>query len=69
MNDTSDLELLRRYAEQGANEAFTELVRRHCDLVWAAARRVSGDSELARDVAQTVFTDLARKAPCRPATV
>lgn len=67
MHDTSDLELLRRYADHGANEAFTELVRRHCDLVWAAARRVSGDGELARDVAQTVFADLARKAGKLPA--
>lgn len=70
MNDTPDHELLRRYAEQGADAAFTELVRRHCDLVWAAARRVSGDADLARDVAQTVFTDLARKADkLRPGTV
>jgi len=62
MNDGPDHELLQRYADQGAEEAFTALVRRHCDLVWAAARRVSGDGELARDVAQTVFADLARKA-------
>ncbi len=62
MNDTTDQELLHRYADLGAQDAFTELVRRHCDLVWAAARRVSGDTDLARDVAQTVFTDLARKA-------
>ena len=66
MNDTADHELMRRYAEQGADAAFTELVRRHCDLVWAAARRVSGDADLARDVAQTVFTDLARKADKLP---
>ena len=66
MNDIPDHELLRRYAEQGADVAFTELVRRHCDLVWAAARRVSGDADLARDVAQTVFTDLARKADKLP---
>ena len=66
MNDIPDHELLRRYAEQGADAAFTELVRRHCDLVWAAARRVSGDADLARDVAQTVFTDLARKADKLP---
>ncbi len=62
MNDTPDHELLRRYADLGAEEAFTELVKRHIDLVWAAAWRVGGDRELARDVAQTVFTDLARKA-------
>ncbi len=68
MNDIPDHELLRRYAKQdaGADAAFTELVRRHCDLVWAAARRVSGDADLARDVAQTVFTDLARKADKLP---
>ena len=66
MNDTPDLELLRCYAETGAEEAFAELVKRHIDLVWAAAWRVSGDRELARDVAQTVFTDLARKAKKLP---
>jgi DNA-directed RNA polymerase specialized sigma24 family protein len=58
MNNTPDHELLRRYAEHGAEEAFAELVKRHLNLVWAAAWRVSGDRELARDVAQTVFTDL-----------
>ncbi len=67
MHDTSDHELLRRYADEGAEDAFTELVRRHCNLVWAAARRVSGNPDLARDVAQTVFTDLARKAKQLPA--
>jgi RNA polymerase sigma factor (sigma-70 family) len=60
MND--DAELLRRYARDGAEDAFAELVRRHLDLTWAAARRITGDPDLARDVAQTVFADLARKA-------
>jgi RNA polymerase sigma factor (sigma-70 family) len=67
MHEFTDQKLLRRYAEHGADDAFAELVRRHCDLVWAAARRVSGDGEIARDVAQTVFTDLARKAGKLPA--
>jgi RNA polymerase sigma factor (sigma-70 family) len=62
MKNTPDHELLRRYADQGTEAAFTELVERHCNLVWAAARRVSGNGEIARDVAQAVFTDLARKA-------
>ena len=62
MKNTPDHELLRRYADHGTEAAFTELVGRHCNLVWAAARRVSGNGEIARDVAQTVFTDLARKA-------
>lgn len=62
MRDSADHELLRRYADHGAEDAFTELVQRHLNLVWGAARRVSGNAELARDVAQIVFTDLARKA-------
>ena len=61
MND--DTALLRRYAEEGSEAAFTELVRRHVDLVYGAAlRRTGGDSHRAADVAQQVFTTLARQA-------
>ena len=61
MND--DASLLRRYAEEGSEDAFAELVRRHVDLVFAAAmRRTGGDSHGAADVTQTVFTTLARQA-------
>jgi len=66
MHATADQELLRRYAEHGAEEAFTALVHRHLNLVWAAARRTTGNADQARDVAQTVFTDLARKAKTLP---
>src|SRR5258706_10596766 len=60
---SDDLELLRQYAEEGSEAAFAELVRRHVNLVYfAALRQVGGDAHGARDVAQSVFTDLARKA-------
>ena len=63
MSMTDGIQLLRNYAERGDEDAFRELVERYINLVYSAAiRRVGGDADLARDVAQTVFTDLARKA-------
>ncbi len=59
----TDGELLREYAEEDSEPAFTTLVARHAGLVYSAAlRQLNGDEHLARDVAQSVFTDLARKA-------
>ncbi len=58
-----DATLLRRYAENRSEGDFAELVRRHLNLVYSAAlRQVNGDTHLAQDVSQLVFTDLARKA-------
>lgn len=63
MSTTDPVLLLRRYAERGDEGAFRELVERYIDLVYSTAvRRVGGDADLGRDVAQTVFSDLARKA-------
>jgi RNA polymerase sigma factor (sigma-70 family) len=60
---SDDAELLRRYAEENSEEAFTEVVRRHLGLVYhAALRQTGGDAHRAEDATQAVFTDLARKA-------
>ncbi len=60
---TDDAELLRRYASDRAEDAFAELVRRYLDLVHSAAlRQVGGNPASAEDVAQAVFTELARHA-------
>jgi RNA polymerase sigma factor (sigma-70 family) len=62
MNETSDAQLLRKYAECGDESAFRELVVRHTDFVYSSAIRQVNSPDLACDIVQTVFTDLARKA-------
>src|SRR5579862_7307871 len=55
--------LLADYVNQGSEAAFRELAERYFDLVFSTAvRLVGGDTHLAKDVAQTVFVDLARLA-------
>jgi RNA polymerase sigma factor (sigma-70 family) len=61
MSDT-DLQLLRQFARDHSQDAFTALVRRHVDLVYSAALRQVRSPQLAEEVAQSVFTDLARSA-------
>lgn len=61
-------QLLRDYTELGSETAFADLVGRYLDLVHSVAlRRVNGDLHLAKDIAQTVFADLARQAVARRA--
>jgi RNA polymerase sigma factor (sigma-70 family) len=60
--DTSDHDLLRDFVNTRSQAAFAELVRRHVDLVYSAARRQVRSPQLAEDIAQSVFTDLARNA-------
>lgn len=58
-----ETELLRLYVSVHSEQAFGELVRRKIGLVYSAAlRQVGGDPHLAEEVAQVVFTTLAKKA-------
>lgn len=60
---TDDSTLLRRYAEEKSDAAFSELVGRHLDFVFSVAmREVRGDFARAQDISQNVFTALAQKA-------
>ena len=61
MSDT-DLELLARYTRQHAEDAFAEIVRRHLGLVYSAALRQVRSPQLAEEVTQSAFIDLARSA-------
>ena len=58
----TDHDLLHRYAHDGNEAAFAELVGRHLDMVYSVARRIVRAPELAEEVAQSTFVDLARRA-------
>ena len=58
----SDFELLREFVRQGRQPAFATLARRHLDLVFATALRKVEDAGGAEEIAQNVFSVLARKA-------
>jgi RNA polymerase sigma factor (sigma-70 family) len=66
----NDLDLLRDFARDQSQDAFTTIVHRHLDLVYCAALRQVRSPELAEEVAQSVFSDLARDAArLKPDTV
>ncbi len=67
---TDDRNLLREYAKGHSQKAFDTLVGRHVNLVYSVALRVVRSRQLAEEVTQSVFTDLACSADkLRPDTV
>ena len=63
---TDDRQLLARYVAEDSEEAFAELTRRYMGLVYSAALRQVRNEQLAKDVTQVVFANLARKAASIP---
>ncbi|EEF60777.1 sigma-70 family RNA polymerase sigma factor [Pedosphaera parvula] len=63
MKTTDNSKLLSEFVQQASEPAFRDLVARHVNLVYSTALRlVAGDTHLAQDITQSVFTDLSRKA-------
>lgn len=62
MEQLDDSALLRRYVEDGSNDAFGAVVTRHINLVYSVALRQTGSAKNAEEVTQAVFIILARKA-------
>src|SRR6267154_5876440 len=60
---TNSQSLLSDYTKTDSEVAFRELLLRYTDMVYSVAvRRVCNDADLAKDVVQAVFIDLARNA-------
>jgi RNA polymerase sigma factor (sigma-70 family) len=57
-----EISLLRRFANKGDSEAFSEIVQRHAGLVYGACLRVLEDKTRAADVVQETFFHLYKNA-------
>jgi RNA polymerase sigma factor (sigma-70 family) len=65
-----DHDWLRQFTREQSQDAFTALVNRHLNLVYSAALRQVRSPQLAEEVSQSVFTQLAcQAAKLNPDTV
>ena len=62
MTAMTDWELLGRFAREGAQDAFAELVSRHLNFVYSSARRQLRSPQLVEELTQSVFLELAQNA-------
>lgn len=66
----TDFDLLLKYSREGSEDAFAEVVRRNVDLVFSVAFRKARSPQLAEEVTQSAFLDLAKNINrLRPGTV
>ena len=65
----SDHDLLQAHLNDPSGSDFGVLVDRHLPLVHSVARRITRNDEAARDISQTVFLKLVKKAPKIPTTL
>jgi RNA polymerase sigma factor (sigma-70 family) len=66
----NDHDLLRQFTHEQSQDAFTALVNRYLNVVYSAALRQVRSPQLAEEVSQSVFIDLARHAAkLKPNTV
>jgi RNA polymerase sigma factor (sigma-70 family) len=67
---TTDRTLLADYVANGSEDAFREVVRRYINLAYSVAFRLAdSDPQMAEDIVQMVFADLARLAGTLPQEV
>jgi len=57
-----EINLLRRFADSGDAEAFSQIVQRHSGMVYSISLRVLDDRNQAADITQETFLELIRKA-------
>jgi DNA-directed RNA polymerase specialized sigma24 family protein len=60
-DEMTNEKLLEGYVSGSAQSAFAALVQRHLNLVYSTALRHVRSPQLAEEVAQSVFIDLARQ--------
>lgn len=65
MNESTDAELLARFAQSESEDAFAALVRRYVYLVHSVALRHTANAHHAEEITQAVFVILAHKARSR----
>src|ERR1051325_7361897 len=62
MDELDDITLLRQYAEQNSEKAFSAIVSRHINKVYSVALRHTRSPHQAEEITQAVFVILARKS-------